>query len=243
MSMKYSSDTIGNRTRDLPACSAMPQRTASPRAAIRTLNWLHNYLNSSWRAYTNYDDIRRRYLCSSGMLLIVWWWFTIDVSGSLSGPMFKVQETFLPFCVTLEDVPMGCPETSIRSYRCSLSNIPKESRSHIFRGGSLTSHILEYGKELSVHNFVAEENCWHFSMPNRHWFEGSNREALWTLSWCPDYYFNLTSRTITDCVLHENEFTFVSNFHTLVPLHRGMSNLLKGVKSSAPHTLVYTQVP
>jgi hypothetical protein len=32
MSMKNSSDTIGNRTRDLPACSAVPQTTAPPRA-------------------------------------------------------------------------------------------------------------------------------------------------------------------------------------------------------------------
>jgi len=31
MSMKYSNDTIGNRTRDLPACSAVPQPTAPPR--------------------------------------------------------------------------------------------------------------------------------------------------------------------------------------------------------------------
>ena len=29
--MKNSSDTIGNRTRDLPACRAVPQPTASPR--------------------------------------------------------------------------------------------------------------------------------------------------------------------------------------------------------------------
>jgi hypothetical protein len=29
--MKDSSDTICNRTRDLPACSAMPQPTAQPR--------------------------------------------------------------------------------------------------------------------------------------------------------------------------------------------------------------------
>jgi len=28
MSMKNSSDTIGNRTRDLPTCSAVPQPTA-----------------------------------------------------------------------------------------------------------------------------------------------------------------------------------------------------------------------
>ena len=31
MSMKNSSDTIGNRNRDLPACSAMPQPTTLPR--------------------------------------------------------------------------------------------------------------------------------------------------------------------------------------------------------------------
>jgi len=29
--MKNSSDTIGNRTRDLPTCSAVPQPTAPPR--------------------------------------------------------------------------------------------------------------------------------------------------------------------------------------------------------------------
>jgi len=32
MSMKKSNDTIGNRTRDLPACSAVPQPTAPPAA-------------------------------------------------------------------------------------------------------------------------------------------------------------------------------------------------------------------
>jgi hypothetical protein len=30
MSMKKPNDTIGNRTRDLPACSAVPQPTAPP---------------------------------------------------------------------------------------------------------------------------------------------------------------------------------------------------------------------
>ena len=32
MSMKNSNKTIGNQTRDLPACSAVPQTTAPPRA-------------------------------------------------------------------------------------------------------------------------------------------------------------------------------------------------------------------
>ena len=34
MSMKNSNDTIGNRTRNLPACSAVPQPTAPPLAPI-----------------------------------------------------------------------------------------------------------------------------------------------------------------------------------------------------------------
>jgi hypothetical protein len=32
--MKNSNDTIGNQSRDLPACSAVPQPTAPPRAPI-----------------------------------------------------------------------------------------------------------------------------------------------------------------------------------------------------------------
>ena len=47
MSMKNSNDTIGNRTRDLPACSAVPQPTALSRAPsvliafIKTFRMLH----------------------------------------------------------------------------------------------------------------------------------------------------------------------------------------------------------
>jgi hypothetical protein len=34
MSMKYSNDTIGNRTRDLQACSTVPQPTVPPHAPV-----------------------------------------------------------------------------------------------------------------------------------------------------------------------------------------------------------------
>ena len=37
MSMKNSNDTIGNRTSDLPVCSAVPQQTAPPRILFPTL--------------------------------------------------------------------------------------------------------------------------------------------------------------------------------------------------------------
>ena len=39
LSMKNSSDTIGNRTRDLPACSALPQPTALPAACPVLVQW------------------------------------------------------------------------------------------------------------------------------------------------------------------------------------------------------------
>jgi len=47
MSMKNSSDTIGNRTRDLPACSAVPQPTAPPRAPYNTV-WCNNQEKYHW---------------------------------------------------------------------------------------------------------------------------------------------------------------------------------------------------
>ena len=41
MSMKNSKDIIGNRTHDFPACSAVPQPTASPRAPGTNCNLLY----------------------------------------------------------------------------------------------------------------------------------------------------------------------------------------------------------
>jgi hypothetical protein len=40
MSEKHSSDTIGNRTRDLPACSAVPQTTVQLRVPYATSKWV-----------------------------------------------------------------------------------------------------------------------------------------------------------------------------------------------------------
>jgi len=49
--MKNSNDTIGDRIRDLPVCSAVPQPTAPPRAPCRLLkegtNTTHTYRSSS----------------------------------------------------------------------------------------------------------------------------------------------------------------------------------------------------
>jgi hypothetical protein len=42
--MKNSNDTIGNRTSDLPACSARPQPIAPPRAPV-FIGSDYNYMN------------------------------------------------------------------------------------------------------------------------------------------------------------------------------------------------------
>ena len=39
ISMKNSNDTIGNRTCDLPACSAVPQPTATPRTPTKCISY------------------------------------------------------------------------------------------------------------------------------------------------------------------------------------------------------------
>jgi hypothetical protein len=59
--MKNSSDTIGNRTCDLPVCSAVPQSTAPPRAPetnskvrnIRNLNRDITYVKKGYQPGTN----------------------------------------------------------------------------------------------------------------------------------------------------------------------------------------------
>ena len=49
MSIKNSNDTIGNRNRDLPACSAVPQPTAPPRAPTRmNVDKIHGLLLNVW---------------------------------------------------------------------------------------------------------------------------------------------------------------------------------------------------
>jgi len=55
MSMKKSNDTIGNRTHDLPACSAVPQPTVLPHAPLKEKVW---YINLSICIYMTPDEGR-----------------------------------------------------------------------------------------------------------------------------------------------------------------------------------------
>jgi len=55
MSIKNSSDTIGNRTRDIPAYSAVPQSTALPRAPEKRTTEIgelsHHNVNNAYFMY------------------------------------------------------------------------------------------------------------------------------------------------------------------------------------------------
>ena len=55
--MKNSNDTIGNRTRDLPACRAVPQPTASPRAPSWFVLFIKFYQNAQGRGtYPTWEE-------------------------------------------------------------------------------------------------------------------------------------------------------------------------------------------
>jgi hypothetical protein len=54
MSMKCSNDTIGNRTRDLPACSTMPPRTQSVIPSVFTDSCV---IRTKERWYTQDNDL------------------------------------------------------------------------------------------------------------------------------------------------------------------------------------------
>jgi hypothetical protein len=58
MSMKNSSDTIGNRTRDLPVCSAVPQPTAPPAACRYELVYVT--INKQQIIFQNYLGFQSR---------------------------------------------------------------------------------------------------------------------------------------------------------------------------------------
>jgi hypothetical protein len=60
MPMKKSTDTIGNRTRDLPACSAVPQPTAPPRPRYGKMESRFEFSMQELRFVTHSTLCRRK---------------------------------------------------------------------------------------------------------------------------------------------------------------------------------------
>ena len=74
--MKNSNDTIGNRTHDLPACSAVPQPTAPPRTPFFKLTRDHIPYESS-RPYMG------RHICFIRCFKTIKMRFVLRVGGAL----------------------------------------------------------------------------------------------------------------------------------------------------------------
>ena len=47
--------------------------------------------------------------------------------------------------------PIGCPETSVRNCHYTLRNSPEEHRSHLLRGGSLKSRLIDFLPKYAFH--------------------------------------------------------------------------------------------
>jgi hypothetical protein len=62
--------------------------------------------------------------------------------------------------MTLEDGPIGCPETSVRNSHSKLRKVSKERRSHSHRGGSLKSsnfsYLSSYIQDFSLYFKISE---------------------------------------------------------------------------------------
>jgi len=116
--MKNSNDTIGNRTRDLPACSALPQPTALPRAPTQNKNIAYYSL---------------RLVTFSFMRSALFWVITKQV----------VEIPYRRFGTTYRSHIQGSriqkkKETLVRNYHYSLRNDP-EASNHAF---SYTFEVL-----------------------------------------------------------------------------------------------------
>ena len=72
--------------------------------------------------------------------------------------IFKGQEVRSPRLLDTKIGPISCPETSEQNYRSTLRNIAEERRSHLHRGGSVTSR-----KSKSIIHFSLQSACPHLS--------------------------------------------------------------------------------
>ena len=93
MSMKNSNGTIGNRTRELPACSVVPQPTAPP--TVRPLS-ASNSLQITWPNCIKFLLADLEYLRSShSNFRLVWFTLAAVLRGGISGlKPVVVQESF-----------------------------------------------------------------------------------------------------------------------------------------------------
>ena len=99
MSMKDSNDTTGNRTRELPTCSSVPQPTVPPRTPLQTVSLeifrekccKHFIFSAFYKSFTSPDNTlsRIRFFCNMAMS----WWVMRLTNNAVPCPRWAVTST------------------------------------------------------------------------------------------------------------------------------------------------------
>jgi len=95
--MRISNDTFGNRTRDLPACSAMPRPTAQPPCPVFIRNsslYFRVFFSIKVSLISSLSRLRSDYLAEQHCTL----WLTWNIGRSIqeaSSPIFQMPQTLL----------------------------------------------------------------------------------------------------------------------------------------------------
>jgi hypothetical protein len=117
MAMENSSDTIGNRIRDLPACSAWPQPTAPPRAPHKTLLYSNSVRKFQiTRILRFWQPCRWVFLFSSMWRRVTGLWL----------PEFVKERNVFIFIVFLVSKVLCSSQTSGTGYPVKQRHIPDE---------------------------------------------------------------------------------------------------------------------
>jgi hypothetical protein len=125
--MKNSNETIGNRTRDLPACSAVPQPTAPPRAPKKGMGNIIQHNTSLW-------------------IVCIICWFVLIICNKRGVQHINVQ--YLRLQQVLKVTPYGYIRDHVWHIRCLMyrtSPLPAQCShllAEIYRVFSLTLYSL-----------------------------------------------------------------------------------------------------
>jgi hypothetical protein len=114
LSIKYFSDSIGNRTRDLSVCSAVPQSTAPPRTTVK---------------------MSTTCLVSESFVLL-------DCYTAQTGSYRGFGSTYMPYFQGSSS--LNRLSRNVDNYQYALSYNPEGRRSHLHRGVSLKSCIFTF---------------------------------------------------------------------------------------------------
>jgi len=158
MSMKNSSDTIGNRTRELPICSAVPQPTAPPRAPICMRILQNNMQHSQLTQVTSVSLWVSSQFTVTNVNFLVLWSFVLRIPRQVANVHWPspATENTITGRVTLSN-PKHLPDVcycsscvvTVRTVRCPQRINLLRPKSDMFRSVPATRSIPQIWYLLS----------------------------------------------------------------------------------------------